>query len=43
MENLNEIIVALKKLSQDGKSSYLENIIDLCNKYYNMERADIQR
>ena len=41
MENLNEIIVVLKKLSQDGKGLYLENIIDLCNKDYSMERADI--
>ena len=31
MENLNEIIVVLKKLSQDGKDLYLENIIDLGN------------
>ena len=38
---MNEIIVVLKKLSQDGKGLYLENIIDLCNKDYNMERADI--
>ena len=41
MEHLNEIIVVLKKLSQDGKGLYSENIIDLCNKDYNMERADI--
>ena len=41
MENLNEIIVVLKKLSQNGKGLYLENIIDLCNKDYDMERADI--
>ena len=41
MENLNEIIVVLKKLSQHGKGLYLEYIIDLCNKDYNMERADI--
>ena len=41
MENLNEIIVVLKKLSQDRKCLYLENIIDSCNKDYNMERADI--
>ena len=41
MENLNEITVASIKLSQDGKSLYLENIIELCNKDYNMERANI--
>ena len=41
MENLNEIIVVLKKLSQDGKGLSLENIRDLCNKDYSMERADI--
>ena len=41
MENLNKNIVVLKKLIQDGKGLYLENIIDLCNKDYNMERADI--
>ena len=31
----------LKKLSEDGKAWYLENIIDLCNKDYNVKRADI--
>ena len=31
----------LKKLSEDGKGWYLENIIDLCNKDYNVKRADI--
>ena len=41
MENLNKNIVVLKKLIQDGKGLYLENIIDVCNKDYNMERADI--
>ena len=32
MENLNEIIIVLKKLSQYGKGLYLDNIIELCNK-----------
>ena len=41
MENLNEIIVVLKKLSLDGKSLYLDNIIGLCNKDYKMERANV--
>ena len=41
MENLNEITVVLKKLSQDGKGLYLNNIIELCNKDYNMERANV--
>ena len=41
MENLNEIIVVLKKLSLDGKGLYLGNIIELCNKDYNMERANV--
>ena len=41
MENVNEIIVVLKRFSQDGNGLYLENIIDLSNKDYNMERADI--
>ena len=41
MENVNEIIVVLKRFSQDGNGLYLENIIDLSNKNYNMERADI--
>ena len=31
MENLNEIIVVLKNLSQDGKRLYLHNI-ELCDK-----------
>ena len=41
MENLNEIIAVLKKLSLDGKGLYLDNIIELCNKDYNMERANV--
>ena len=41
MENLNEIIVVLKKLSLNGKGLYLDNIIELCNKDYNMERANV--
>ena len=42
MENLNEIIVILKKLSQDGKGLlYLDNIIELCNKDYNMDKANV--
>ena len=41
MENLNEIILVLKKLSLDGKGLYLDNIIELCNKDYNMERANV--
>ena len=41
MENLNEIIVVLKKLSLDGKGLYLNNIIELCNKDYHMERANV--
>ena len=41
MENLNEIIVVLKKLSQVGKGLYLDNIIELSNKDYNMERANV--
>ena len=41
MENLNEITVVLKKLSHDGKSLYLDNIIALCNKDYNMEKANV--
>ena len=41
MENLNEIIVVLKKLSLDGKGLYLDNIIELCNKDYKMERANV--
>ena len=32
MENLNEIIVVLKNLSQDEKSLYLHNMIELCDK-----------
>ena len=41
MENFNEIIVVLKKLSQDRKGLYLESIIELYNKDCNMERANI--
>ena len=41
MENLKENIIAFKKLSQDGKGLYSNNIIELCNKDYNMERANI--
>ena len=41
MENLNEIIAVLKKLSQNGKGLYLDNIIELCNKDFNMERANV--
>ena len=41
MENLNEIIVVLKKLSQNGKGLYLDNIVELCNKDFNMERANV--
>ena len=41
MENLKETIIAFKKLSQDGKGLYSNNIIELCNKDYNMERANI--
>ena len=41
MENLNEIIVVLKKLSQDGKGLYLDNIIELSNKDYIMEKANV--
>ena len=43
MEKLNEIIVVLKKLSEDGKGWYLENIIVLCNKDYNIKRVDISK
>ena len=38
---MNEITVVLKKLSQDGKGSYLDNIKDLCNKDYNMEKVNV--
>ena len=41
MENLKETIIAFKKLSQVGKGLYSNNIIELCNKDYNMERANI--
>ena len=41
MESLNEIIVVLKKLSQDGKGWYLDNIIELYNKDYNMDKANV--
>ena len=41
MENLNEIIVVLKKLSQVGKGLYLDNIIELCNKDFIMEKANV--
>ena len=41
MENLNEIIIVLKKLSQDGKGLYLDNIIELCNKDYSMDKANV--
>ena len=40
MESLNEIIVVLKKISQDGKGLYSDNIIELCNKDYSMEKAN---
>ena len=38
---MNEIIVVLKKLSQDGKGLYFDNIIELYNKDYNMERVNV--
>ena len=41
METVNEIIVVLNKLSQEGKGLYLDNIIELCNKDYNMETANV--
>ena len=41
MENENEIVVVLKKLNQEGKGLYLDNIIELCNKYCNMEIANV--
>ena len=41
MENLKETIIAFKKLSQVVKGLYSNNIIELCNKDYNMERANI--
>ena len=41
MENLKETIIAFKKLSLDGKGLYSNNIIELCNKDYNIERANI--
>ena len=41
MEKLNEIIVVLKKVSQGGKGLYLDNIKELYNKDYNMEKANV--
>ena len=41
MENLNEIIILLKKLSQNGKGLHLDNIIELCNKDYSMGKANV--
>ena len=41
MENENEIVVVLKKLNQEGKGLYLDNIIELCNKDCNMEIANV--
>ena len=44
MENLNEIIVILKKLSLDGKGLYLDSIIELivaAKITDNMERANV--
>ena len=36
---MNEIIVILKRLSQDGKGLYLDNITELRNKDYSMDKA----